>query len=84
MAECGLPDPIIVQYPGSDSAASLIAYIVCLNGQVPERYELWSLNSQEVCEVHPFAQVKLFDNFAEETLPSTYINLRRCRIPFIS
>ena len=37
VAERGLPDPIFVRYTGSDDAAYLIAYIVCLNGQVPER-----------------------------------------------
>ena len=59
VAEFGLPDPVFVWYPGSDAAASSIKYIVCLNGRVPERYEVWSLNAQEVREVHPIARVKL-------------------------
>ena len=50
---------------------------------MPEKYELWSLNSQGVFEVHPFARVKLFDKFAEDTFQTTFYNLRRCRIPFI-
>ena len=55
----GLPDPVFVRYPGSDAAASLIKYIVCLNGRVPERYEVWILNTQGVREVHLIAQIKL-------------------------
>ena len=57
--------------------------IFCLHGRVPERYELWSLNAQGFREVHLFARVKLFDDFAEDTFRSTFFNSRRCRIPFI-
>ena len=74
VAERGLPDPIFVRSPGSDAATSSITYIVCLNGRVPERYEVWSLNAQGVREVHPFARVKLFDDFAEDTFRSTLFN----------
>ena len=49
----GLRDPIFVRYPGSYAAASLIKYIVCMNGRVPEKYEVWSLNAQGFREVHP-------------------------------
>ena len=59
VAERWPPDPILVRYPGSDAVASLLAYIVCLHGRVPEKYELWSLKSQGVREVHPFARVRL-------------------------
>ena len=84
VAERGFPDPVFVRYPGSDATASSLAYIVCLTGRVPERYGLWSMNAQGVHEVHPFAQVKLFDDFAEDPLRNTFFNLRRCRIPLIS
>ena len=83
VAERGPPDPILVRYPGSDATASLLAYIVCLHGRVPEKYELWSLNAQGVREVHPFARVRLFDNFTEDNFRNTFYNSRRCRIPFI-
>ena len=45
VAEGGPPDPILVRYPGSDTAASSLAYIVCLHVRVPEKYKLWSLNA---------------------------------------
>ena len=76
-------DPVFVRYPGSDTAASSIKYIVCLNGRVPERYEVWSLNAHGVRKVHPTARVKLFDAFAEDNFQSTFFNSRRFRIPFI-
>ena len=80
VAERGPPDPILVRYPGSGAAASSLAYIVCLHGYVPE---LWSLNAQGVREVHPFARVRLFDDFKEDTFRTTFYNSQRCRIPFI-
>ena len=58
-------DPAFVRYPGSDAAASSTKYIVCMNGRVPERYEVWSLNAHGVCEVHLTARVKLFDLFVK-------------------
>ena len=84
VARLGPPDPLFVRYPGSDAAASLIKYIVCLNGQVPERYEVWSLNARGVCEVHPTAWVNIFDLFAEDTFWSTFFNSQRCRVLLIS
>ena len=50
---------------------------------MPDKYELCSLNAQLFREVHPFARVRLFDNFREDTLWTTFYNSRRCRIPFI-
>ena len=54
VAERGPPDPILVLYPGSDAAASLVTYIFCLHVQVPEEYELLSLNAQGVCSSQTF------------------------------
>ena len=76
-------EAVFVRYPGSDAAASSVKFIFCLNGRVPERYEVWSLNAQGVREVHPTSRVKLFDLFAEDTFRSTFYNSRRCRVPFI-
>ena len=47
-------------------------------------YELWALNAQGVREVHPFALVRIFDDFWEDTFKTFFFNLRRCRIPFIA
>ena len=83
VANRGPPDPILVHYPGSGAAASSLAYIVCLHGRVPEKYELWSMNSQGVREVHLFARVRIFSDFMEDTFRTTSYNSRRRRIPFI-
>ena len=84
VAECGPPDPILVCYPGSDTVASLLAYIICLHGRVPEKYKLWSLNAQGVRKVHPFARVRIFDDFTEDTFRTTFLNSRRCRVLHLS
>ena len=83
VAERGPPDHILVRYPGSGVAASLLAYSVCLHGRVTEKYELWSMNAQGVREVHMFAQVRLFNGFTQDTFWTTFYNSQRCRIPFI-
>ena len=71
VAGLGNPDPVLVRYAGNDAATPLVSYIVCINGRVPERYEVWCLNGHGVCEVHLTARVKLFDLFDEDTFQST-------------
>ena len=60
---CAPPDPVRVLYSGSNDTIDHVPYILCLNGRVTEMYYLWSLNYQVVREVHPFARVRLFDDF---------------------
>ena len=79
----GPPNPVLVHYSSSDASIAPVTYTVCLHGRVPERYELWSMNDQGVCKVHPFARVRLFDDFCEDTFWTTLFNSRKCRIPFI-
>ena len=76
------PDPARVLYSGSDDTIEQVPYILCLNGRVPEMYELWDLNPSRVREFHPFAWVQLFDDFREDTFKTLLFNSRRCRIPF--
>ena len=74
VAERGPPDPILFRYPSSGAAASSLAYIVYLHGRLPEKYELWSMNAQGVCEVHLFARVRLFNDFTEDAFQNTFYN----------
>ena len=83
VSRLGTPDPVPVSYAGSDAAAPSVSYIVCINGRVPERYEVWCLNRHRVREVNLTAQVKLFTLFDENTFRSTFYDSRRCRVPFI-
>ena len=83
VARAGSPDPVLVSYTGSDAAAPSVSYIVCLNGWVPERYEVWRLNRDGVREVHPTAWVKLFTLFDENTSRRTFYDSWRFRVPFI-
>ena len=83
VARLGTPDPVLVSYSGSDAVAPSVSYIVCLNRQVPARYEVWRLNRDGVREVHLTARVKLFTLFDENTFRSTFYDSQRCRVPFI-
>ena len=80
----GPPDSVLVHYSGSGDGIDQVSYIVCLHGRVPERYELWILNSQGVRKVHPFARIRLLENFREDTFQTTFFNSRWCHILFIS
>ena len=83
VARLGPPDPVLVRYAGSDAAAPLVSYILCINGRVPERYEVWCLNRHRVREVHLTARVKIFTLFDENTFRSTFYDSRRFRVSFI-
>ena len=74
VADRGPPDPVLVYYYGSDASITPVTYIVCLHWRVTERYELWSMKAQGVREVHPFAQVRLFDDLCEDTFRTTFSN----------
>ena len=78
------PYLVLVHYYGRGNGIDRVTYIVCLNGRVHERCDIWSLNSQGVREVHPFARIRLLDDFRADTFQSTFFNSRRCRITFIS
>ena len=50
------PKPVTVLWSGSTDVLK-VAYIRCLNGQVPEAFELWALVDDGVREFHPYARV---------------------------
>ena len=83
VARPGSPDPVLVSYAGSNAATPSVSYIVCLNGRVPERYEVWRLNRDGFREVHLTARVKLFTLFDENTFRSTFYDSRRFRVPLL-
>ena len=60
-----------------------VPYIRCLNGRVPEDFELWALAEDGVFEVQPSARVKLLDDFREDTFHTHFFNARRFQIPFL-
>ena len=79
----GPPDPVWVFYSGSDDTIETVCYIFCLHGRAPERYNLLRINDCGVREVHPFARVRLLNNFREETFKTFFFDSQICRIPFI-
>ena len=58
--------PVTVLSSGSTDVIN-VPYIRCLNGRVPEAFELWDLAEDRVREVHPYARVKLRSEFIEDT-----------------
>ena len=52
------PQPIQVFHSGRGGKIN-VPYIRCLNGRVPETYELWAIAEDRVHEFHPYARVRL-------------------------
>ena len=60
-----------------------VPYIRCINGQVPKAYELLALAEDGLCEVHPYAWVRLLSQFREDTFHTHFFNARWFQIPFL-
>ena len=52
------PQPVTVLRSGSADLLK-VSCTRCLNGQVPEAFEVWDLAEDGVNEVYPYARVKL-------------------------
>ena len=76
------PQPVTVLWSGSADVIKVL-YICCLNGWVPEAFELWALADDGVREVHPYARIKLRFDFREDTFQTFFFNARRFHIPFL-
>ena len=82
IAICALPQPVTVLRYGSADALD-VPYIRCLNGRVPEAFEVWALAKDGAREVHPYARFKLRSDFREDTFQTLFFNARRFQIPFL-
>ena len=60
-----------------------IAYIRCINGRVPEAFELWFFTDDRICGVHPFARVQIRDNCTEDIFYTIFFNALQVRVPFL-
>ena len=67
------PQPFTVLWSGSSDVIEIL-YICCLNGQVPEAFEIWALADDGVCEDQPCTRVKLFSEFMEDTFQTFFFN----------
>ena len=73
-----------VQFLRSGRADEInVPYIRCLDGRVPEAYEVWDLAEDGFHEFHPYARVRLLSEFREDTFHTHFFNLRRFQIPFL-
>ena len=75
------PQPVTVTCSGSADVIE-VPYIRCLNGQVPEAFELWALADNGVREVHPYSRVKIISEFREDNFHTHFFNARGSQIPF--
>ena len=76
------PQPVTVLRSVSADVIE-VPYIRCLNGWVPEAFELWALVDDVVCEVHPYARVNFRSKFREDTFQTTLFNSRQFQIPLL-
>ena len=67
--------PVTVLRSGSADLIE-VPYIRCLNGRVPEAFELWALADDGFHEVHSYARVKLQSEFREDTFQNFFFNSR--------
>ena len=76
------PQPVTVLRSGSADVIE-VPYIRCLNGWMPEAFELWDLADDGVCKVHPCARVKLCSEFREDTFQNFFFNAKQLQIHFL-
>ena len=69
------PQPVQVLRSGGGEEIE-VPYIRCLDGRVPECYEVWALAEDRVCEVQPYARVRLLSEFREDTLQNISSSMR--------
>ena len=76
------PQTVTVLWSGSADVRE-VPYILYLNGRVSEAFELWALADDGVCEVHPYARVKLRSEFRVDTFQTFFFNARQFQNPFL-
>ena len=76
---CAPPQPVIILWSGRDDVIEVL-YIHCLNGWVPEAFELWALVDDGVREVHLYTMFNLRSEFREDTFQNFIYNSRRFQI----
>ena len=76
------PHPVQALHSGRGVEIDVL-YICCADSMLPEAFELWDFAEDGFCEVHPYARVKILDNFREDTFYSYFFNTRRIQIPFL-
>ena len=77
-----LPQPVQALLSGRGGKID-VPYICCLDGRVPEAYELWDFAQDGFREFHPSARVRILYDLREDTFHTHFFNARRFQIPFM-
>ena len=76
------PQPVTVLRSGRGGKIN-VPYICCLDGPVPNAYELWALAEDGVCGFHLYARFRLLSDFSDDTFHTHFFNSRQFQIPFL-
>ena len=79
---CAHQKPVTVLHSGIADVIE-VPYIRCINGRLPECFELWALAEDGFCEVRLYARVRLLSEFWGDTLHTHFLNARRLQINFL-
>ena len=55
----------------------------CVDGREPEIHELWTFAKDRTREVHPFAWIKIIDDFTGETFHTDFLSVKGCRVDLL-
>ena len=55
----------------------------CVDGREPKIYEHWNFAEDRTCEVHPFARIKISDDFIGETFHTDFVSAKGRRVTFL-
>ena len=55
----------------------------CVDGLEPEIHELWNFAEDGTRKVHPFARIKISDNFSGETFHTDFVSTKELRVPLL-
>ena len=70
---CAPPEPVQVICSGRCGEIN-VPYIRCLDGRLPEAYELWDLTEDVVSKVHLYARFEILSDFRKDTFHTHFFN----------
>ena len=60
-----------------------VLFTHCVDGREPKIHELWTFSEDGNREVHPFAQIKISDDFTGEMFHTEFFSVKGSRVAFL-